>query len=665
VLSRKDYRRWLVGALLLVAPVAFAHYYISRPYTDTAPSVGNPVLGSATSTAPVLGAPTTTVQWACVNASGVLFGPLQSTQAAAETACGTVVAADGVTRFLEERSTVTRTSTVTTTTPTTTTTRTKRFELRGGTTLRVSDANAQFIVVSGGGGGAAGGGENTPETEVYTLEIMYPRQSGTTPDLATTNRAFFAYTGLTYEVPLVAVGGSYPYTWSLSNAPSGMTVEEYTPRAGLHPEYKIVWTNPTSNASSIVVNVEDAMANTDSQTYSITVGTSGWTFIDQCNDGSGDTGTIAAPFDNLGQLYTGSGANGRIYFRGTCTYTLGSLDALRQNVDHAQAEERVPWRSDAFGPGHGLIWLAYPGETPTIDFEYTGSGVPYDSGTAGHSVPYFDTNSANLYVAGFQIDNVGGGKGWRLNVRESDYGMMFWDNDFLSMGPGYGGTNAAFLLWSTDSPGSQGDIVLDNSFNDVQAPDHANEGGSMLKFYGVIKPVVAGNLFNNMPAGNGQHDVALAFKGGDLTQYTIRGNKFVDTHRAIGGNQAGTGGATGEINYNLVLSVEEWALEVADEKVTDLGRHDIYRNTFVGPVTVQNVITADGPYNFTHNVIINADEAQSPWPCIQENAVTDSSRVVIDKDLCDDAAAGHLDANGLLTGATRTTYLGARGFEIP
>lgn len=138
-------RRWLVGIALLVAPLAWAHYYIIKPYIDPTPIVGAPVLGAPVSSAPVLGAPTTTVQWGCVNAAGVLSGALQATQASAETVCGAAVSADGVTRFLEEQSTVTRTSAVTTTTPTTTTTRTKRFEIRGGTTLRVSDANATFL----------------------------------------------------------------------------------------------------------------------------------------------------------------------------------------------------------------------------------------------------------------------------------------------------------------------------------------------------------------------------------------------------------------------------------------------------------------------------------------------------------------------------------------
>ena len=33
----------------------------------------------------------------------------------------------------------------------------------------------------------------------------------------------------------------------------------------------------------------------------------------------------------------------------------------------------------------------------------------------------------------------------------------------------------------------------------------------------------------------------------------------------------------------------------------------IYRNTFVGRVSVRNTDTADGPFYFTNNVIVNSD----------------------------------------------------------
>jgi hypothetical protein len=324
-------RRLIVGFALLVAPLAFAHYYIIRPYTDPAPVVGAPALGSPTSTAPVLGAPTTSVQWACVTSTGTVTGALQATQASAETACGAAVAADGVTRFLEERSTVTRTSTVTTTTPTTTTTRTKRFELRGGTTIRVSDANAQFIVVSGGGGSAGeeDGGELDPLTSINTLEMVYPLPVGVSgTGLDAQHQLFVAYPGIEKVEPIIAYGGMPPYNCSGSNLPSGAVVEDYTAESG-QTLCRFRWPNPQTDAADVEVCISDVHAAEDCSTFSIDVTTTPFRFTD-CDDGndawdgtapafvSGTTG----PWASLQAVEEDSRINQIMYFRGgSCTYT--------------------------------------------------------------------------------------------------------------------------------------------------------------------------------------------------------------------------------------------------------------------------------------------------------------------------------------------------------
>lgn len=121
----------ILAGVLLVVPLAFAHYYIARPITNPTSVVGTATQGAAT----------TSTQWFCVNAAGAVSGGPWTTQALAEAPCGTAVAADGVTRYLEER--------VTTTRPTTQTTSTRRVELLGGTGVRVSDAQAGVITQSG------------------------------------------------------------------------------------------------------------------------------------------------------------------------------------------------------------------------------------------------------------------------------------------------------------------------------------------------------------------------------------------------------------------------------------------------------------------------------------------------------------------------------------
>ena len=57
-----------------------------------------------------------------------------------------------------------------------------------------------------------------------TLEIIQPKAG-----LSTTNRFYKAYPGLEYNVRMAVIGGAYPYIYSLTTAPNGMTI---TPTPG-------------------------------------------------------------------------------------------------------------------------------------------------------------------------------------------------------------------------------------------------------------------------------------------------------------------------------------------------------------------------------------------------------------------------------------------------
>lgn len=167
----------ILAGVLLVVPLAFAHYYIARPVTNPVSVVGTATLGTAT----------TNTQWFCVNAAGSVSGGPWTTQALAEVPCGTAVAADGVTRYLEER--------VTTSRPTTQTTSTRRVELVGGTSLRVSDTHAGIITQSGprlyvSTGGGGGGGDIYPAATHYADDTASGSGDGSSGNPWTITQAF-------------------------------------------------------------------------------------------------------------------------------------------------------------------------------------------------------------------------------------------------------------------------------------------------------------------------------------------------------------------------------------------------------------------------------------------------------------------------------------------
>ena len=82
-----------------------------------------------------------------------------------------------------------------------------------------------------------------------TLSILNIKPAGTgTPALSANARIFRAYPGIEYNIRAGVVGGQYPYTFSLSNAPAGMTVSN---------KGVVSWANPASSASNITLRATD------------------------------------------------------------------------------------------------------------------------------------------------------------------------------------------------------------------------------------------------------------------------------------------------------------------------------------------------------------------------------------------------------------------------
>src|SRR6267378_2125792 len=77
----------------------------------------------------------------------------------------------------------------------------------------------------------------------YTLEIIQPRAG-----LSSANRYYKAYPGLLYDVQLLAIGGKYPYHFSLLSAPAGMTIDA---NSGV-----ISWPSPAAQAQPYGVTAQ-------------------------------------------------------------------------------------------------------------------------------------------------------------------------------------------------------------------------------------------------------------------------------------------------------------------------------------------------------------------------------------------------------------------------
>ncbi|MGI6388543.1 MAG: Ig domain-containing protein [Desulfomonilia bacterium] len=133
------------------------------------------------------------------------------------------------------------------------------------------------------------------------LEIINIKPAGTgNPAISPNHRIYRAYPGIEYNIRAAVIGGMYPYKFSLSNAPYGMTINENT---GV-----ISWPNPQTSAQSIRLTVTDAENHVATSTWSINVTQNGFIFIDASRTGT-ETGTISQPYNSIQDILGLSGTS--------------------------------------------------------------------------------------------------------------------------------------------------------------------------------------------------------------------------------------------------------------------------------------------------------------------------------------------------------------------
>ena len=86
----------------------------------------------------------------------------------------------------------------------------------------------------------------------YPLELISPRAAGTAPTAGLAvipggHRIFKAYPGVPYNIRVAVTGGAYPFTYSLSGAPSGMTINAATG--------EVNWPSPVGTTVTPTINV--------------------------------------------------------------------------------------------------------------------------------------------------------------------------------------------------------------------------------------------------------------------------------------------------------------------------------------------------------------------------------------------------------------------------
>lgn len=476
----------------------------------------------------------------------------------------------------------------------------------------------------------------------YALEILAPRD-----DLPADHRMTRAYPGVPWEIRVAAVGGDAPYTYTLSGAPAAMTIvagpcttSGLTCTAGT-----ITWPSPDATDASITVTVTDRDGDPVSETFGVTVSTAGFRWIDATSGNNSNNGILVAdggtgPVQTIAGMSAVDTGSSIWYFR-SGTYTFAGITA-----SGAGDASRVDFEHDAAGGGNSTMWLCYPGDVCTFDVRYP------DVDPA----PYARFTSDYAYVHGFTIrrDKI---KAFEWTPISANGSGIWYENTFQEGGPGAVGSNAAFIMTSSNSYAFLAQLVVQN--NTLGSADH-----NALKLYALNRTLIESSEF---ASGNAGMDVKSV-----IAQYTIRANIFTSCDDfCIAGNmdeQAAQVGVQtqGEVCYNYfngcgTAGCIYYAEGFPRDPGEGFGPLFAYRNTFnngANPaVQARDVTSAEGDLSLVQNVLISATTASGSCPAkVLCTTVSDFTKIVKTNNLDGVSGDGIIAANGDLQGAYLTDH---------
>lgn len=453
------------------------------------------------------------------------------------------------------------------------------------------------------------------------LEIIQPQ-----PNLDTKNRFYKAYPGLEYNVRLAVAGGAFPFQFSLTSAPQGMTIDK---------RGEITWPNPVASDTpyQVAVSVIDSEATTRSVSWTITVTTDGFLFVDAVNGKAatdGGAGTISNPWKSMKDVYGGDVYDSKwsTHQPGAFVYWRNGVYNLDAYIENDGAEPRVPWTVK-----QPVVWLAYPGETPEINFN--------SGGKDAYLKFYGDTN--NLYLDGFDfnINNNSRGKGVSIG---NGGNVTIRNNIFRGLTSCQQGGNNAQLFFS----GGMG------QYASVQDNVARESCGYWLLGYDSPKTVVENNFITGdmpksiSPKDNIQH---WTIRGNDIEGSTTSGSIYIQEY-GYSNNI--------EISFNVFKMSPNNGMALNLLSSDPSGPVYVHRNTIIGHVLLKKLTTNMGPWTITDNVIIN----NSPSPDkMTYDRVEDYSRLVASNNLFGNTPDNIVDAQGYLT-LNYSKYVGTHGHQI-
>lgn len=499
-------------------------------------------------------------------------------------------------------------------------------------------------------------------TAAFPLALTFPRPVGAVGvGLVANHKVFAAYPGMPYRYFAAAVGGVPPYVWSMSGQPAGMTIHSATG--------EVTWPVPTLGThTGITVTVLDQLGGSVSTTYTLTVAATRFRWIGGVGASDSNDGVLPAdggtgPWATISRLYVDTSDAIAVFRAGT--YTFAGVPTTQGGTGY---DDRYLFNQSA---GRSTTWIAYPGESVTLNFQSSHAPMTTLTSRDGGYQPALRFGGDRTYVDGFRF--LDGFNKFLWMDRGSGRGLYVINCTFENMGPGFGGSNSACIMF-THQTQTHNDCVVNCT---VSTLGYGNDQTCMIKMYDTIRSYVA---FCSGGTNLVSTEV-IAYKDACTEFMNYRCN-LVSPITPFGGNMHGTTApngwrTSGEVwysrykgtNYAMEFNQDSEALAITWS-----------RCTFEGAIHARQVDANDGPFVFRRCVIVNG-QGGNPLPYLTQlgggaggswTGIYDTTRITCPTsgsptglgNLAGSPAAGLVDAAGLLQGSYRTAYLGQYGHEL-
>ncbi len=454
------------------------------------------------------------------------------------------------------------------------------------------------------------------------LQILQPFAG-----LDTRNRFYKAYPGIAYYVKAAVRGGAFPYRYDLTTAPAGMLIDNITG--------EMLWPDPIESVTpyDVTLRVEDQEGNVQTVSWTVTVTSTGFIFVDSVNGDDNNDGSFDTPYRTLNGWYKNdkfdmTHENDFVYYMDG-TYRTRDVP-IEDNIRMACVSHNKP-----------VVHMAYPGHVPVIDV------------LNSHWI-FYDGND-NVYMQGFVWENIdqptsGNPRQHALVVESSGDHVTVLRNTFDGgINRNLDGRNPSMVFASNALTG-QNWAIMNNRFNNVIGLD-------AVLLYDVENALVAENMIDTMSGGAAwglyvkisNKDLTLRQNSsiGNVSKPLIRLDSFTTEERQ----------RNLEVCYNNGLGSAR-VLYIGNNPA-GTGQVWSYRNTWRGGyVEVRDQDGTDGPFDFEREVIMHNGTHvggfflnNSPAaPLVSNDLLTGSSNLV--------------DDSGNLVGANRNSFLGTHGHEV-